>query len=214
MAEPELPSSSSLENVNATVSRFTAASSLGLFDAQTPRTSAAVRGRWTPEYAVIKMALMRQSAAKPKVCFCIKSVKLMLSRDVFHAATQACASTLPELSKLHLNTTFMMQINSCRSQLCETIQARGGQSTYQYTEDKKGPKQENRLAATARAACDAFSKASQLFTPVSAYPNRKAKPQLWGPSVVASTEEAVAKSSAAFAASRDFIASVVSAQLL
>lgn len=104
-AEPELPSSSSLENVNATVSRLTAASSLGLFDAQTPRTSAAVRGRWTPEYAVIKMALMRQSAAKPKVCFSIKSVKLMLSRDAFQAATQACAATLPELSKVHLNTT-------------------------------------------------------------------------------------------------------------
>lgn len=101
-----------------------------------------------------------------------------------------------------------MQINSCRSQLCETIQARGGPSTYQYTDDKKGPKQQNRLAATARAACDAFSKASQLSTPVSAYPTRKAKPQLWGPSVVASTEEAVAKSSAAFAASRDFIALV------
>lgn len=42
--------------------------SLRLFGAATLQTSIAVRGRWTPEYRVIKTALLGQIRAYNKVC--------------------------------------------------------------------------------------------------------------------------------------------------
>ena len=50
------------KNAAAAVSVQAAASSVELYDSRTPRTSPAVRGRWTAEYVTIKAELVRQKA--------------------------------------------------------------------------------------------------------------------------------------------------------
>ncbi|OEH78201.1 hypothetical protein cyc_06109 [Cyclospora cayetanensis] len=149
-SEAEAHTGTASDRLDASDTRAADTQSLRLFNPQTPRTSASVKGRWTEEYRVIKTALARQRVAKNKairgrsVCCCIHE-------------------------KEYLST------------------AEG-------------------LAATARAACEAFHEAARLAPLTSREFNGigTAKTRLWGPAVMATIEEVAKQAAAASAASRDF----------